>query len=62
MNKNREKETVQGRDMAGKVNGQGANMAKLENQISCIKYSLFCFNIIAWVCLYFPYFMHITTH
>ncbi|XP_031625881.1 tetraspanin-2A-like [Contarinia nasturtii] len=35
--------------MAGKGNGQGANMAKLENQISTIKYSIFCFNIIAWI-------------
>lgn len=36
-------------DMAGKGDGQGARMAKLENQISSIKYSIFCFNIIAWV-------------
>lgn len=36
--------------MAGKGDGQGAvQAAKLENQISCIKYSIFCFNIIAWV-------------
>lgn len=35
--------------MAGKGDGQGANMAKLENQISSIKYSIFCLNIIGWV-------------
>lgn len=43
-------------DMAGKGDGQGASMVKLENQISTIKYSIFCFNIIAWVrikCVHF---------
>lgn len=35
--------------MAGKGDGHGANMVKLENQINTIKYSIFCLNIIAWV-------------
>lgn len=35
--------------MAGKGDGQGANLAKLENQINTIKYSIFCLNVIAWV-------------
>lgn len=35
--------------MAGKGDGQGDSTAKLEKNIACIKYSLFCFNIIAWV-------------
>uniref|UniRef100_A0A1L8DJV0 Tetraspanin n=2 Tax=Nyssomyia neivai TaxID=330878 RepID=A0A1L8DJV0_9DIPT len=35
--------------MAGKGRGQGENAAKLENQIACIKYTIFCFNICAWM-------------
>lgn len=46
-----------------KVNGQGATMAKLENQISCVKYSLFCFNIIAWVrIVFFLFNLYILLH
>lgn len=33
--------------MAGKGDGQGET-AKLEKNIACIKYTVFCFNIIAW--------------
>lgn len=33
----------------GDVNRSGESAAKLANQIACIKYTLFCFNIIAWV-------------
>lgn len=36
-------------EMAGKGSVQSASMAKLENHISTIKYSIFCFNIIACV-------------
>ena len=35
--------------MAGKGDGHGETSEKLEKNISCIKYSLFCFNVIAWV-------------
>lgn len=35
--------------MAGKGQGQGENAAKLEKNIACIKYTIFCFNVVAWV-------------
>jgi len=36
--------------MAGKGDGQGEKSAeKLANQIACIKYTVFCFNVVAWV-------------
>lgn len=35
--------------MAGKADRESETSDKLEKQISCIKYSLFCFNVIAWV-------------
>ncbi|XP_052873323.1 tetraspanin-2A [Anopheles cruzii] len=28
--------------------GKGESVARLSNQIACIKYTLFCFNIVAW--------------
>lgn len=38
--------------MSGKGgNIDRSNAAKLEDHISCIKYSIFCFNIIGWVSL-----------
>lgn len=35
--------------MTGKGDGQGESAAKLEKSIGCIKYTLFCFNVVAWV-------------
>lgn len=35
--------------MAGKGEGYGTNTDKLENRIGCVKYTLFCFNVVAWV-------------
>lgn len=35
--------------MAGKGAGAGEGTAKLDGQIACIKYTLFCFNIMSWV-------------
>lgn len=35
--------------MAGKGDGRGEGTAKLDGQIACIKYTLFCFNIMSWV-------------
>lgn len=35
--------------MAGKGDGAGEGTAKLDGQIACIKYTLFCFNIMSWV-------------
>lgn len=35
----------------GKLMGQDEGTAKLEKNIACIKYTIFCFNIIAWVSL-----------
>lgn len=35
--------------MTGKGDGQGESVAKLEKSIGCIKYTLFCFNVVAWV-------------
>jgi hypothetical protein len=32
-----------------KGEGKGESAAKLANQIACIKYTIFCFNIVAWV-------------
>ncbi|XP_049289291.1 tetraspanin-2A [Anopheles funestus] len=29
--------------------GKGESVARLSNQIACIKYTLFCFNIVAWI-------------
>lgn len=34
---------------AGTAGGQGSGVGKLESQIYCIKYTLFCFNVILWV-------------
>ena len=34
-----------------KALGQGEANAKLEGQIACIKYTIFCFNVICWVSL-----------
>lgn len=42
--------------MASKRDVQSVSMAEIECQISSIKYSIFCFNIIAWVCVLFKYF------
>lgn len=36
--------------MTGKGDGQGESVAKLEKSIGCIKYTLFCFNVVAWLC------------
>ena len=36
-------------EMAGKGAGQGESSSKLDGQIACIKYTLFCFNIMSWV-------------
>lgn len=33
----------------GQGDGQGESAAKLEKSIGCIKYTLFCFNVVAWV-------------
>lgn len=33
----------------GQGEGQGESVAKLEKSIGCIKYTLFCFNVVAWV-------------
>lgn len=30
---------------------RGENAAKLARNIACVKYTLFCFNIVAWVSL-----------
>ena len=35
--------------MAGKGDGAGEGTAKLDGQIACLKYTLFCFNIMSWV-------------
>lgn len=35
--------------MAGKGDGKGEGSSKLDGQIACIKYTLFCFNIMSWV-------------
>lgn len=40
----------------GELKGE-TTAAKLANQIACIKYTLFCFNIVAWVSNYFIYFL-----
>lgn len=34
---------------AGTAGGKGSGVGKLESQIYCIKYTLFCFNVILWV-------------
>ncbi|XP_026326888.1 tetraspanin-2A [Hyposmocoma kahamanoa] len=34
---------------AGAAGGQGSGVGKLESQIYCIKYTLFCFNVILWL-------------
>lgn len=35
--------------MAGQGKGQGEAGDKLAGQIACIKYTVFCFNIVCWV-------------
>lgn len=34
----------------GRGEGKGPGVGKLESQIYCIKYTLFCFNVVLWVC------------
>ncbi|KAL4709334.1 hypothetical protein ACJJTC_007066 [Scirpophaga incertulas] len=34
---------------AGRGEGQGPAVGKLESQIYCIKYTLFCFNVVLWL-------------
>lgn len=34
---------------AGRGEGRGPGVGKLESQIYCIKYTLFCFNVVLWV-------------
>lgn len=34
---------------AGRGDGKGPGVGKLEAQIYCIKYTLFCFNVVLWV-------------
>lgn len=34
---------------ARKVDSRGESAAKLARNIACVKYTLFCFNIVAWV-------------
>ncbi|CAH0397590.1 unnamed protein product [Chilo suppressalis] len=34
---------------AGRGAGQGSGVGKLESQIYCIKYTLFCFNVVLWL-------------
>lgn len=35
---------------ARKVDSRGESAARLARNIACVKYTLFCFNIVAWVC------------
>lgn len=35
--------------MAGQGEGEGKGSEKLTDNIACIKYTVFCFNIVAWV-------------
>lgn len=35
--------------MAGHGEGEGKGSEKLTDNIACIKYTVFCFNIVAWV-------------
>ncbi|CAD7088267.1 unnamed protein product [Hermetia illucens] len=35
--------------MAGQGEGYGKSSATLENRIGCVKYTLFCFNIVSWM-------------
>lgn len=34
---------------ARKVDSRGESAARLARNIACVKYTLFCFNIVAWV-------------
>lgn len=42
----------------GKGDGQGSGVGKLESQIYCMKYTLFCFNIVLWVSLRYQDFFY----
>lgn len=35
--------------MAGHGEGEGKGSEKLTDNIACVKYTVFCFNIVAWV-------------
>ncbi len=35
---------------ARKIDSRGESAARLARNIACVKYTLFCFNIVAWVC------------
>ena len=35
----------------GKIDSRGESAARLARNIACVKYTLFCFNIVAWVSL-----------
>lgn len=39
---------------ARKIDSRGESAARLARNIACVKYTLFCFNIVAWVCKNHP--------
>lgn len=40
--------------MGTKIDSRGESAARLARNIACVKYTLFCFNIVAWVSRYYP--------